>query len=194
MSDDLVLADAIYAAGQALHHDACTNDAHDGCDVGDWDREAEIAIRAGMPSVEHQLRVLIAREIESQQEDPTATAASTGGPASAASEGATVTDRLDEIAARAAARTDVPALVAALRAVLDLHQPGTFTATLRGEVTAHPVCPTCHDKAGVHPCGCWREVDEEHDCLGCSRPIKGAHVPWPCPTVRAVADALGVEP
>ena len=92
------------------------------------------------------------------------------------------------------ARTDVPALVAALRAVLALHQPGTFSATIRGEVTAHPVCPTCHDKAGVHPCGCWREVDEEHDCLECSRPRRGAFAPWPCPTAQAIADALGVEP
>lgn len=91
------------------------------------------------------------------------------------------------------ARTDVPALVAALRAVLDLHQPGSYSAT-KGELTAHPVCPTCHDKAGVHPCGCWREVDEEHDCLGCSRPDKGAYTQWPCLAVRAIADALVVEP
>ena len=58
MSDDLILADAIYAAGQALHVDACTEgDPHDGCDCGDWDREAEIAVRAALPSIEHQLRV-----------------------------------------------------------------------------------------------------------------------------------------
>ena len=52
MSDDLILADAIYAAGQALHVDACTEgDPHDGCDCGDWDREAEIAVRAALPSI-----------------------------------------------------------------------------------------------------------------------------------------------
>ena len=54
MSDDLILADAIYAAGQALHVDACTEgDPHDGCDCGDWDREAEIAVRAALPSIAH---------------------------------------------------------------------------------------------------------------------------------------------
>ena len=65
MTDDLILADAIYAAGQALHVDACTEgDPHDGCDCGDWDREAEIAVRAALPSIEHQLRELIALEEE----------------------------------------------------------------------------------------------------------------------------------
>ena len=91
----------------------------------------------------------------------------------------------------AAARTDVPALVAALRAVLELHRPGSYSVSMDGW-TAHPVCPTCHDKAGVHPCGCWREVDEDHVCLGCSRPGKGVHTQWPCPTVQAIADALGI--
>ena len=62
---NLILADAIYAAGQALHADACTEgDPHDGCDCGDWDREAEIAVRAALPSIEHQLRELIAQAIE----------------------------------------------------------------------------------------------------------------------------------
>lgn len=65
MSDDLILADAIYAAGQALHVDACTEgDPHDGCDCGDWDREAEIAVKAALLSIEHQLRELIAQAIE----------------------------------------------------------------------------------------------------------------------------------
>ena len=65
MTDDLILADAIYAAGQALHVDACTEgDPHDGCDCGDWDREAEVAVRAALPSIEHQLRELIAQAIE----------------------------------------------------------------------------------------------------------------------------------
>ena len=56
----------------------------------------------------------------------------------------------------AAARTDVPALVAALRAVLDLHY---------GEPYAQgpDYCAECEHR-------------------------------WPCPTVQAVADALGVEP
>ena len=33
-------------------------------DCGDWDREAEIAVRAALPSIEHQLRELIAQAIE----------------------------------------------------------------------------------------------------------------------------------
>ena len=118
-----------------------------------------------------------------------------------------LTDRLDEYEARVTRsrlgrsvwrETDddlraISKTVDALRAVLDLHRPGSYSVNMHGW-TANPVCPTCHDKAGVHPCGCWRDVDEEHDCLGCSRPIKGAHVPWPCPTVQAIADALGVKP
>ena len=49
---DPILADAIYAAGQALHADACTEgDPHDCCDCGDWDREAEIAVRAALPFI-----------------------------------------------------------------------------------------------------------------------------------------------
>lgn len=39
-------------------------DPHDGCDCGDWGREAEIAVRAALPSIEHQLRELIAQAIE----------------------------------------------------------------------------------------------------------------------------------
>lgn len=57
------------------------------------------------------------------------------------------------------ARTDVPALVAALRAVLDLHKPEKF-------------------------------MDFEDTCSGCD--IGTMDPPtWPCPTVRAVTAALG---
>ncbi|WP_404851108.1 hypothetical protein [Dietzia kunjamensis] len=70
------------------------------------------------------------------------------------------------------ARTDVPALVAALRTVLDRHPMGEASVI---EYAA---------------------AGEVKHCLGC----RGAHgiahdeyglVPWPCPTVRAVEDALG---
>lgn len=64
------------------------------------------------------------------------------------------------------ARTDVEQMEAALRAVLDLH-------ILDDEFPNDPVkkCVACNlsDREGLDP------------------------TPWPCPTVRAIADALGVE-
>ena len=61
------------------------------------------------------------------------------------------------------ARTDMPDLVGALRAVLDLHRPG------------EPYCPTntAHD---LCPCA----VTECLDCFN----------EYPCPTVRAIEEAL----
>jgi len=35
-------------------------------------------------------------------------------------------------------------------------------------------------------------IEMEHYCAACSR--GGYLIEWPCPTVRALADALGVEP
>lgn len=67
----------------------------------------------------------------------------------------------------AASRSDVPALVSALRAVLDLHQK----ATARVVVGA----------AG-------RDI---HHCVGCTQGVELA--PWPCATRRAVAAALGED-
>lgn len=57
------------------------------------------------------------------------------------------------------ARTDVPALVAALRAVLDLHKP--------------------------------RDWHGKNICDACSETEDSLFMEYPCPTVRAVADALG---
>ena len=65
----------------------------------------------------------------------------------------------------AAARTDVPVLVAAVRAVLDKHQPLDAIHTVTGKPLQ--VCS-----------GCGRDRD---------------WMPWPCPTVQAVTDALGGE-
>lgn len=48
-----------------------------------------------------------------------------------------------------------------------------------------PVCDQCHGKAGVHGCGCWADEDREPIC-GCCRGTRGASVPWPCPTIRAL--------
>lgn len=53
-------AEAVRAVSAALHLDACTDDAHDGCDTGDWTREAETAIAAAEPHI----RAKIAAEIE----------------------------------------------------------------------------------------------------------------------------------
>ena len=53
-------AEAVRAVSAALHLDACTDDAHDGCDTGDWTREAETAIAAAEPHI----RAEIADEIE----------------------------------------------------------------------------------------------------------------------------------
>ena len=44
-------AEAVRAVSAALHLDACTDDAHDGCDAGDWTREAETAIAAAEPHI-----------------------------------------------------------------------------------------------------------------------------------------------
>ena len=77
-----------------------------------------------------------------------------------------IADRLDQIEARnvpitwfADRQSDTAALVAALRAVLDLHRPG------------EPYCPTntAHD---LCPCA----VTECLDCFN----------EYPCPTVRAL--------
>ena len=92
----------------------------------------------------------------------------------------------------AAARTDVPALLAEVRRlqaaverVRELHRPGDYSAS-RGVWTWWDVCPTCGDKAGVHPCGCWRDVDEDgHICKACSKPGRVSE-PWPCPTIAAL--------
>lgn len=63
------------------------------------------------------------------------------------------------------ARTDVPALVAALRAVLDLHRP----------VEVEPSDTICGDCSFQLPNGRYFGKVEE----------------WPCDTVRAVEAALG---
>lgn len=49
MTDLPIPAEAIEAAGRALHLDSCTDDEHDTCDVGDWDREARLALTAALP-------------------------------------------------------------------------------------------------------------------------------------------------
>ena len=82
------------------------------------------------------------------------------------------------------ARTDVPDLVAALRAVLDLHREA------RNDVDRTPPCPHCHGEPGVHECGCWADEKWPTVCAVCMEGTKGASVAWPCPTVRAIEEAL----
>lgn len=78
-------------------------------------------------------------------------------------------DHPDESMEHCIVRNDVPALVAALRAVLDLHKQ--------------------HPDEGMG----WRE-DHTYGyvgivCATCGTPDEYG-VPWPCPTVRAVAAVL----
>lgn len=70
------------------------------------------------------------------------------------------------------ARTDVPALVAALRAVVGPHKPFPDHAM------------------GFRDDGTYGAIDPA--CGACGTPDEYA-VPWPCPTYRAVAEALGED-
>ena len=83
----------------------------------------------------------------------------------------------------AAARTSLPLALDALDAVLAQHRPVSYAATANCGLVLYEVCPTCHDKAGVHPCGCWRDEDQIHVCADCKRV-------WPCPTFEAIETAL----
>lgn len=74
----------------------------------------------------------------------------------------------EDAAAIADARTTLPAALNALGAVLALHAETTWCPTEK----AHG-CTVCADVEAV----C--DADSES---------------WPCPTVRAIAEALGVEP
>ena len=92
------------------------------------------------------------------------------------------------------ARTSLPRALDALEAALKGHRPVSFSFSWQTGVTMHEVCGTCQDKAGVHPCGCWRDEDVSHLCAVCSDPEHRMEAPWPCMTVHAIATALGVEP
>ena len=91
------------------------------------------------------------------------------------------------------ARTSLPRALDALEAALKGHRPVSFSFSWRDGVTMHEVCDTCHDKAGVHPCGCWRDEDVSHLCAVCSDPEHRMEAPWPCMTVQAIEAALRGE-
>lgn len=104
----------------------------------------------------------------------------------------TITDRLDQTEQRAASATaltlgddnarecynvvadDVPALLAALRAVLDRHPKGCASVI---EYTAAGTVEHCLGCRGAHGIA--------HDEFGL--------VPWPCPTVTVITAALGED-
>ena len=77
---------------------------------------------------------------------------------------------------------EVRRLQAAVERVRELHRPGNYSAS-RGVWTWWDVCPTCGDKSGVHPCGCWRDEDQIHICAECNKV-------WPCATAEAIETAL----
>lgn len=91
------------------------------------------------------------------------------------------------------ARVSLPLALDALEALLKGHRPVSFSFSWRDGVTMHEVCETCQDKAGVHPCGCWRDEDVPHVCAVCSDPEHRMDAPWPCMTVQAIESALRAD-
>lgn len=91
------------------------------------------------------------------------------------------------------ARTSLPLALDALEALLKGHRPVSFSFSWRDGVTMHEVCETCQDKAGVHPCGCWRDEDVPHVCAVCSDPEHRMDAPWPCMTVQTIESALRAD-
>ena len=95
----------------------------------------------------------------------------------------------------AAARTDVERIEAALRAVMELHRPVTIYAP-------ESECPSGGDDAHVND---WHEesatIGGEWYCAqmplyrACAHCLDedGEQSDWPCETLHAVADALGLE-
>ena len=90
----------------------------------------------------------------------------------------------------ASARTDVPAMLAALRAVLDLHKP-------RGEQVLATDCSAetcdCEDGCQTVPIKvCEHCMDLGNSAHHYAYEEGGIEtVLWPCPTVRAIEVALG---
>ena len=61
---------AIDAASLALHCDACTDDEHDACDRGDWEREAKVALEAALPHLQPTIPTGPAARLAALQSDP----------------------------------------------------------------------------------------------------------------------------
>ena len=76
------------------------------------------------------------------------------------------------------ARAILPVIVAAvLKPIRELHYPAD------NDAARTPRCPECLGKAGVHPCGCWADEDQQPVCGHCYW-LRSVREPWPCPTVR----------
>lgn len=93
--------------------------------------------------------------------------------------------------ARKDAALVLPVIVAAvLKPIRELHYPAD------NDAARTPRCPECLGKAGVHPCGCWADEDQQPVCGHCYW-LRSVREPWPCPTVRLLdqieADSKGGE-
>ena len=94
----------------------------------------------------------------------------------------------------AASRTTVPKMAAALQAVLAVHK----RERLLGE-PGDPECPHDDYEHERHFYGeddmllCEDTAGDESICAGCPEDTWGERESWPCPTVRAINEALGVE-
>lgn len=69
-----------------------------------------------------------------------------------------------------------------------MSEPGPCRC-IHGAATLHEG-HCCQDKAGTHPCGCWRDEDMPHLCAVCSDPEHRVEAPYPCLTVAAIEAVL----
>lgn len=91
----------------------------------------------------------------------------------------------------------VLALIAALEGVMALHRRAHAVFSWQTGSRYEDPCPDCDGKAGVHDCGCWADSDIEYVCAECHRlgprPPGVYDYTHPCPTIKAITEALGVE-
>ena len=95
------------------------------------------------------------------------------------------------------ARTRLPQALNALQAVLDLHQPRTIyepAGDWDGEGKYEPYC--VHGDDADHPdhkmIDGWWQCTTSPETV-CNEATEGDPWPWPCPTVRAIQDAIGED-
>jgi hypothetical protein len=83
---------------------------------------------------------------------------------------------------------DGAAALAAIDAVLAVHYEA------HNDAARSPLCQGCKGAPGVHPCGCWRDEQDETVCGACVQyEGRGRRVLYPCPTVLAVLERIDVE-
>ncbi len=73
----------------------------------------------------------------------------------------------------------------ALAPLRELHKPVQAVHSWGEPERLVPRCPECLGRAGVHPCGCWADVDIQFACSTC-RYRSGRHEDWPCPTAKLI--------